>query len=127
MGIFHSKPPTVVPAFMLCDGHFELVDEPGSARPTLCTWCRWLRLDSGGFVIRKSEADLASTVVGDWKVVDEDLVLLESRKPGVQPLCVREGPRFQTLAVSLWLAEASSVNQEAVFSFVPEEHSEEEG
>ena len=74
MGNFQSTSATIVPSFMLCDGHFVLSEN--SVAPKLSSWCGWIRFEGhGAYVIRKvesSEVDL----VGQWSIIDDSTVRL---------------------------------------------------
>lgn len=119
MGIFQSTPATDVPAFMLCDGHFEI--SGGDRQPQLAAWCGWIRFEGhGAYVIRKNEAS-SSEIHGQWSILDADTVRLTKTDASVaNTLLVREGPSIDTLSIFLE-EDTSSPQKSATFSFVPEE------
>ena len=117
MGNFQSTSATIVPSFMLCDGHFVLSEN--SVAPKLSSWCGWIRFEGhGAYVIRKVESSVVD-LVGQWSIVDDSTVRL-SKPAGAEAkvLMIREGPDVDTLFVSI---EDDDYGPAAIFRFVPEE------
>merc|ERR1711871_167896 len=119
MGGLNSVPATTVPAFMLCDGHFEL-DQSTSTSPYLQSFCGWVRFEGhGAFVVRQRETS-ANDFAGSWSILDGETIqlVLPSGAPA-SILMVQEGPRKET--VTIIACDANSVRHSGVFTFVPEE------
>ena len=106
---------TPVPAFMLCDGHYQIADDKLPA-----PWFEWMRLEGHGTVVLKKSNDHATGVTGEWSVLDERTVRLKLREPpdGNEMLLMREGDDMGRVMVT---PEAGG-QWNARFAFVAEEH-----
>lgn len=108
-----------VPVFMLCDGAFHL--EPGSELASRLVWCGWLRFEGHGLGSAKqrdADGPDVAEVRGSWSVADAHTVRFECPR---EVLLLREGPRVDTLRVSI---EGEPTAGSAVYTFVPEDPEE---
>ena len=111
-----GTPLHAVPAFVLCDGHFEVSQPSGS----LSEWCGWIRFEGHGECKLRLTEGSTDESVGVWKVVDDETVRIEISQgmPGrLEALLLREGSEINTIHLSVEGGDADPL----LFVFVTEE------
>ena len=123
MGLATSRPASVVPALLRCDGHYQMQTERsnGPVALSLASWCSYLRFEgNGGGVCKPTEAH-EQQLRGQWTVVDDatvQLTLPPSERISLPPsILIREGPDIDTVLISV-----DGMDGSACLVFVPEEH-----
>lgn len=110
-----------IPAFMRCDGHYQIAEDSGVDRP----WFGWVRLEGHGGLMLKASDEHADGISGEWKVLDESTVelMLSKSPPGQQvaALLMREGDDVDRVVIAA-VDSSREPHQWVSFEFVAEEH-----